>query len=131
VIPTCRILYPTQISDPKINSDVRRRKTVPNTIYTIRIKYDPVTHTYPYKPLQTDMAVDDKIEFITDHDCSVWFDPVNVFGTDLKLRVGANGPYPPDPKTPPSTLVSFCITDINLKCTPPPPRLETYSIKVG
>jgi hypothetical protein len=102
-----------------------------NITYKITIRYDPRSHTYSYTPKQTDMDLDDKIEFDTDHDCSVWFRPSNVFGTDLKLHRGQNGPYAPAPHTPPSTLVTFCITDINLECTPPRPGLETYSIKVG
>ena len=94
-----------------------------NKVYTITIKY-------PHKPPQIDIDLDDKIEFVTDHDCSIWFRPTNVFGTDLKLKLGRNGPYAPDPNTPPGTLVYLCITDINSKCTPPT-SLDSYSIKVG
>lgn len=102
-----------------------------NKTYTITITYDPVTKKYSHTPLQIDMDLDDEIEFITDHECSIWFRPPNVFGTDLKLTLGANVPYPPDPHTPPRTLINFCITDLDLKCRPPRPGLETYSIKVG
>jgi hypothetical protein len=102
--------------------------------YRIKITYanHKVVSVVPKQtpPSGVTLDLDDTVTFeVTSDDCRVCFDPVDVFGSHIRLKAGTHGPYSPA-RT--NVTISFDFQDYGTKCPPPPPvKISTYSIKVG
>ncbi len=87
------------------------------------------------KPKNAYIDNEGSVTFIAAHPQSLYFLPIGVFG-DAKGHLplpqsGPNGPYYPQQQ---NVTVSYCVTEPNTHCTPPPPpetATESHGPKSG